>query len=128
MKLYLFLEAQDRVIAKQIGLQLRQKGHDVEVNIRDTFHTADPLAMLLSSLRQRCDRIVVIVSRLSHQAEWVLRELRTQRNVASHEHRQVIFTTIFINEEAVPSWLNGNDQPYIICNPEIDLVNYIEDN
>jgi len=116
MHIYILLEAKDKDVAANLEAQLGGRGHKVQIHSKDIFSIADPLAFLLESVRQQYHLVIVLISRKSFHTEWIVRELRAQRDMSTTEKQRITFVTLFLDNKAAPDWLDNNDKPYFFCN------------
>ena len=114
-RIYLLLEAHDRDIGEEVAVSLQQVGHDTYPAVVERFPIADPLAFRLANVRQQVEAVVVLISRSSDQALWVMREIQTQSAMTALPQGRASVIAIFVGEVQIPAWMRATPDLYPIA-------------
>ena len=119
-QLHLLADRQDKIIVETLASQPLKQGIVVFQRVRERFPIADPLSSLLAALNNDDNVVVVIISQQSRQTEWLLLELRNQRELYSQPHG-ARFMVFFTTPNAKPPWIMDEDVSYWI-GPTLSVV------
>jgi hypothetical protein len=123
----LFLEAPDQPLGTEVATLLQQHDIDVHLSVVDHFPIADPLALRFAGMRDRFAVVAILISALTQQSTWMLREMLMQRTALKTSGGGGTFVAIFAPGITLPSWIDGHTDAFTSASSSETILRYLLD-